>query len=100
VRWSTSNPLLSWILVGLLSIIALVVILPDDVDLPDTAFRSNSSPLAIRSLCQEVPQTDANPGLFRLSIQSACSSTEGCQVRETRVRYPEDLPIIHASLRC
>jgi len=99
VRWSTSNPLLSWILVGLLSIIALVVILPDDVDLPDTALQSNSSSLAIRSLCQEVPPADANPRPFRLSVQSP-GSTPRFRVREIRVRYPEDLPILHASLRC
>ena len=99
MRWSTSNPLMSWALWALLFIIALVVILPD-VDLPDTAFRSNSSPLAIRRLSQQMPQTDANPGLFRLSIQSACSSMEGCQVRETRAQLPEDLPIEHKSLRC
>ena len=99
LRWFKSSPLASWSLVVLLSIIALVLILPG-VDLPDTAFRNNSSPLAIRSLSQQVPRANANVGLFRLSFQSLCSSTRGCMVREMRVRHPEGLPIEHKSLRC
>jgi hypothetical protein len=99
VRWTTSDPLTSWTLVVLLFIIALVVILPD-VDLPDTAFHSNSSPLAIRTLSQHVPPADSKAGLFCLSFQSVSSSTLHYSVRETRARHPEDLPIEHKRLRC
>ena len=98
MRWSTSNPLMSWALLAMLFIIALVVILPD-VDLPDTAFRSNGSPLAIRSLYQQVPQANANAGLFPLWFQPL-RSTQRCSLRETLTRHVEDLPIMHESLRC
>ena len=98
MRWSTSNPLMSWALLAMLFIIALVVILPD-VDLPDTAFRSNSSPLAIRSLSQQVPHANTNAGLFPLLFQPLCP-TQRCFLRETLTRQVEDLPIMHESLRC
>ena len=96
---ATSNPLMLWTLVALLSAITLVVILPD-VDLPDTAFRSNNSPLAIHTLCQQVPHhRNANAGVF-LSFEPVFSSIEQWHVRETRGRHPKDLPIEHESLRC
>jgi hypothetical protein len=99
VRSCKSNPLTLWTLLGLLSLIALVVILPD-VDLPDTAFRSNSSPLAIRTLYQQVPHANAAANPLR---QSMCSLTLHCpsgSLRETRTRSPQDLAIEHKSLRC
>jgi hypothetical protein len=99
VRWSKSNPLTSWMLLALLCMIALVLILPD-VDLPDTAFRSNSSPLAIRTLSHQVPQANAYAGLFRVSLQLVCSSTLHCPVGETRARHTVSLPIEHKALRC
>ena len=99
MRWSISNPLTSWTVLALLCMIALVLLLPD-VDLPDTALRSNSSPLAICTLSHQVPQANANAGLCRVSFQLLCSSSLHCPVGETHARHTVSLPIVHKTLRC
>lgn len=100
MRWSTSNPLTVWTLVVVLSVIALVLILPDDVDLPDTAFHRNSSPLAIRSISQQARQAKAYAGLVRLLFPSVSSSTLHFSLRESSAWHLEDRPLEHDILRC
>jgi hypothetical protein len=100
VRWSTSNPLTVWMIVALLSIIALMLILPDDVDLPDTAFHRNSSAQAIRNLSQRALQSNAHLGLFRLPFQSVSSSALHSLLGETGTSHPEERSVEHEILRC
>lgn len=49
--WFRARPAAATLLLTLLVLITLILILPD-VDLPDTAFHRNSSPLAIRAHSQ------------------------------------------------
>jgi hypothetical protein len=70
------------------------------VDLPDTAFHRNSSPLAIRSLSQQIRQTNAHADLVRLPVQSMSSSTPHFSSRESNTLHPEFRPIEHDILRC
>lgn len=53
-----SGPLSSLLLIGLLALITAVLIAPQ-VDLPDTAFQRDSSPLAIHALAHHVPEGNA-----------------------------------------
>lgn len=86
-------------MVLLLSLIVIVLILPD-VDLPDTAFQRNSSPLAIRALSHQVLQASASAGVFRPSFQLGLASSRHLQRRETRAGRREDLAIHLEILRC
>jgi hypothetical protein len=86
------------VVTALLSIIVVVLILPD-VDLPDTAFQRNSSLQALRALSYQVPHANANAGQH-ISFHFSGTSVLPRQVHEARARYANDLPIQHKALRC
>jgi hypothetical protein len=65
-----TGPLSSLLLIGLLALISAVLIAPD-VDLPDTAFQRNTSPLAIHALSSHVPQRNANASASHISLRFA-----------------------------
>ena len=92
------NPLPSLLLIVLLGIIAVVLIVPE-VDLPDTAFHRNSSPLAIRASSHQVSQSYSNAGQFRFSFAPE-DTTLPRRVREIYALSPEPLPSQHINLRC
>lgn len=58
------------ILLGVLAVIVLIVILPQ-VDLLDTAFHRNTSPLGIRAACTSAPSTTLSAGFFGAQIVPA-----------------------------
>ena len=56
----------AWVvLLGTLAVIVLIVVLPD-VDLLDTAFHRNTSPLGIRASGTSAPSASLSASLFRL----------------------------------
>lgn len=45
----------AFLLAGLIVLILIVVLIPDDVDLPDAAFHRGTAPLAVHALATSVP---------------------------------------------
>jgi len=68
-----TGPLSSLLLIGLLALIAAVLIAPD-VDLPDTAFQRNTSPLAIHAQSLHVPQGNVNGSASHIPFRFADAS--------------------------
>jgi hypothetical protein len=46
-----------FLLAGLIALILLLVLIPDDVNLPDAPFHRGTAPLALRALATSAPQT-------------------------------------------
>jgi len=88
-----------FIVIALMTIIVIVLILPE-VDLPDTAFQRNSSLQALRALSQQMSYASANGASFHLSFQFGDPSIPSRQVQEAYARRSNDLPIQHEALRC
>jgi hypothetical protein len=66
-RWNISSAAL--IVLGLVAVVMLlIVVLPDDVDLPDTAFHRGTAPIAVHSQATSAPAllilATAAPPLF------------------------------------
>jgi hypothetical protein len=93
-----SGPLSSLLLLGLLAWIAVVLIAPQ-VDLPDTAFEKNNSPLAVHALTIHVPQENANGNALQITFSSAEASDLPLEVffSDKTVEVPTIPPRI---LRC
>jgi hypothetical protein len=53
-QWRVSA-LSVFLLAGLIVLILLIVLIPDDVDLPDAAFHRGTAPLALRALATAEP---------------------------------------------
>ena len=93
------NSLTLLIVIALMSIIIIVLILPE-VDLPDTAFQRNSSLQALQAFSHQVLHTSANAGSLSGSYPFVDASITSRQARETRAQRSDDLPIQHEALRC
>ena len=99
MRISPQNPLAAVLLIVVLTMIAVVLILPQ-VDLPDTAFQRNSSPVAIHSLSHHILRGTADAEPFRISFPPAHYDSVCAQVSETCVQRSQGPPIQSESLRC
>ncbi len=88
----------SALLILLFGLIAAVLIAPD-IDLPDTAFQGNTSPLAIHALSHHVPQGNTNgsadPISFRLA-DASCLAVGAC-TGDSSLEVPS---APHRILRC
>ena len=93
-----TGPLSSLLLIVLLGLIAAVLIAPD-VDLPDTAFQRNSSPLAIHALSSHFPQGNANGSVSHVQLRLADVSDLALKVfsSDSAVEVPS---VPHRILRC
>ena len=93
-----SGPLSSLLLLGLLAWIAYVLIAPE-IDLPDTAFQRDGSPLAIHALVCHAPQRIANLSAPRGLFPSADASNLALEV--SFCHRAVDVPSVpHPVLRC
>ena len=61
-----SSPLSSFLLIVLLGAIVAILIAPQ-IDLPDTAFQRNSSPVAVNAQFHQVTQTNAVGNIRQLN---------------------------------
>jgi hypothetical protein len=88
----------SLLLIVLLSSIAAVLIAPR-VDLPDTAFQRNSSPLSIHAQSHQLQHTNANGSTPRMSFTLADASILALKdgFRVGAIEVPSFPPLI---LRC
>jgi hypothetical protein len=92
-----SRPLSSLLLLGLLAWIAYVLIAPE-IDLPDTAFQRDGSPLAIHARVCHAPQRNANLSAPKISFPSAGASYLAPEIfYDKAVEVPSAPPRI---LRC
>jgi hypothetical protein len=55
-RW-TLSPASVLLLGGMIVLMLLIVVLPDDVDLPDAAFHRGTAPIAVHAQATSVPAT-------------------------------------------
>ena len=89
-----SGPLSTLLLIGLLAWIAYVLIEPE-IDLPDTAFQRDGSPLAIHALTQHVPHGNTNVSAPRITFPSADASYLALEVSfDKAVEVPSAPPRI------
>jgi len=86
------------LLLGLLAVMTLILVLPD-VDLPDTAFQRNTSPVALRAHFHPVQQFTSTAGLFCFFLSLAIS-LRPWQRQLFIPALAEPLQILHHSLRC
>lgn len=86
------------LLLGLLAVVTLILVLPD-VDLPDTAFQRNTSPIALCAHFHSVPQFRSTATLLSLFLSIGISLLVCNRVRFLRV-LARHLQILHHSLRC
>jgi len=98
VRPFKVNSLTLFTVIALLSVILIVLILPD-LELPDTALQRNGSLQALRALSHQMPHPSVTPGQHT-SFQCSGTCTLARQVHETRAWCFSDLPIQHKALRC
>ena len=97
-RW-TLRPLNLSILLGLLSLIVLVLVLPQ-VDLPDTALRGGTAPIDIHA------RATADPILASISLSIPLGFPTHPALRRfdrspSSTHTPSSfLPLLHRSLRC
>jgi hypothetical protein len=90
--------LASALLILFFGLIVAVLIAPD-IDLPDTAFQRNSSPLAIHALSHHVPQGNTNGSASHTSFRLAdgsCFALGVCS-GDNVVEVPS---VPHRILRC
>jgi|SRR5215472_12739198 len=86
------------LLLGLLAVITIILVLPD-VDLLDTAFQRNTSPIALRAHFHSVPQFRSTATIFCFFLSLAISLRPW--ERQLFIRaLAEPLQILHHSLRC
>jgi hypothetical protein len=93
------NLLPSLLLIVLFGVIAVVLIVPE-VDLPDTAFQRDSSPLAIHALSHQAAQSIVSVGPFRTYFDFEDTPAPRRQLSEMLAKDPEDPSIQHEVLRC
>ena len=93
------NPLAAVLLLVVLTMIAVILILPQ-VDLPDTAFQRNSSPVAIHTLSHHVLRVTADAEPFRISFPPAHYVSDCTEVPDVCVQRSQGPPIQSDSLRC
>jgi len=87
------------LLLGLLAVITIVLLLPQ-VDLLDTAFQRNTSPLALRALGTSAPLVAALVPLFRFSSGMDVSFRSEDRDLPTHILLNEPLQILKQSFRC
>jgi hypothetical protein len=86
------------LLLGLLAVVTLILVLPD-VDLLDTAFQRNTSPVSLRAHFHSVPQFRSSASLFCFFLGLAISLRPW--EKQLFIRdLAEPLHILHHSLRC
>ena len=95
-RWKAS-PSKVIILVSLISIMLLIVVLPD-VDLDDMAFRPGTTPLALHSKAASAPSMIAMGGLFPLPVAESLSTFRDSEILSAALD-PNLRPILLRSLR-
>ena len=86
------------LLLGLLAVITLILVLPD-VDLLDTAFQRNTSPVVLCAHFHSVPQFRSTATLLSLFLSIGMWLLVCNRVRFPRV-LARHLQILHHSLRC
>jgi hypothetical protein len=93
-----SAPLTSLLLIVLLGSIAAVLIAPQ-IDLPDTAFQRNSSPLAIHAQSHQVAQTNSDgiAPLISFRLREASEIALNARFGDSAVEIPSVPP---PTLRC
>jgi hypothetical protein len=97
-RWRIS-PLSLFVLLGVLTVILLVLVLPQ-VDLLDTAFQRNTAPVAIHVQATSAPALSIVniPAHFSIAIQGTEYHSENRLVSVQAT--PKFLLILHCSIRC
>jgi hypothetical protein len=97
-RW-TIPPSRLFVLVNLLSLIVLILVLPQ-VDLPDTAFHAGTAPVDVHSrVTSALGLLSVGPAVpFNFSAQSALCRREHSFVFAHATS--SFLPLLHRSLRC
>jgi hypothetical protein len=88
-----------FLLIAVLGVITIILILPD-IDLPDTAFHRNTSPLAIREQSHHGANSNADyvfaGSLFDIEGRCLGAEYEGCIVTQRN----DDLVMMQMPLRC
>lgn len=97
-RWRIS-PLSLFVLLGVLTVILLVLVLPQ-VDLLDTAFQRNTAPVAIHVQATSAPALSIVniPAHFSIAIQGSEYHSENKLLSAQAT--PKFLLILHCSIRC
>jgi hypothetical protein len=97
-RWRIS-PLSLFVLLGVLTVILLVLVLPQ-VDLLDTAFQRNTAPVAIHVQATSAPALSIVniPAHFSITIRGSEYHSENKLLSAQAT--PKFLPILHCSIRC
>jgi|SRR2546423_10248807 hypothetical protein len=99
VRSFNLKPSALLLLLGLLTVITLIVVLPD-IDPLDTAFQRNTSPLALRAGSIAKPQMSLASSVFACVISPNMRVARERRVQPARMLLNEPLEILIRSFRC
>ena len=95
----TINPSRLFVLMSLLFLVALILVLPE-VDLPDTAFHSGTTPLDVHSQATSAPVLLSVGAVLPFSFLSHTASRRREQSLVFAHVTSSFLPLLHRSLRC
>lgn len=98
-NWNAS-PVRLFLLGGLLALMLLILVLPDDVDLPDAAFHRGTAPVLVHSTGLSAPllvayATASSAPLLNFALHWNGGDT-GLQIHPVS----SALPIVYRNLRC
>jgi hypothetical protein len=88
-----------FLLIAVLGVITIILILPD-IDLPDTAFHRNTSPLAIRAQSHHAPNANADYVFSGSSFDNEGRCLRAEYEGRTRTQRNDDLDMMQMPLRC
>jgi hypothetical protein len=97
-RW-TIKPSVLVALLSVLSVILLVLVLPD-VDLPDAAFHGGSAPVVVHSRNVTAPGSVTTSAIVHLNFSTYASRQHWADITLSAHASVESLPILHRALRC
>lgn len=95
----TIRPLGLIVLFSFLVVITLILILPQ-VDLLDTAFQRNTSPLAIRARSTSAPATVAGMSASRMGFETSPSVRRESARESGYPKSGERVEVLNQSFRC
>lgn len=95
----TIRPLGLVVLLGFLAVITLILILPQ-VDLLDTAFQRNTSPLAIHARSISAARTGAQIRQFRLRLGTSIPAVSDLSQKSVPATSCEHAEVLNQSFRC
>jgi hypothetical protein len=97
-HWRMS-PAALFLLAGMLVLMLLIVVLPDNLDLPDAAFHRGTSPVLVHAQATSAPVTASLSTIFQVAVAPESFPSFTPQRSSAIHATPNFLPIFLRSIR-